>query len=139
MACRDFASIMKIAGLQLLGTSPENIVPLYNHNKSCRTWLDENWTSSAIRPASSSQRLAFIQRKACHRSSIDHRVRSAAGMALAHRHPPANNVSNIGANSSSCGRCTKDDPENFCSDFFQIFAMRHLGNDAAVRLHIMKC
>ena len=71
MACRDFVKIMKFARV---------------FHRSCRTWSGENWTSWATTLASSWQRLAFIQRKACHRSSIDHRVRSATGTAMAHWH-----------------------------------------------------
>ena len=83
---------MNFVSFQLSGTSPENNVLLYKHNKSCRTWLGENWPSSATRPASSSQRLAFIRRKACHRSRpatdppLTTGVRSASGLAMAHRH-----------------------------------------------------
>ena len=118
---------LNVVSFQLWGTSPENSVSLYRRNRSCRTWLGENWTSSATRQASSSQRLAFIRRKACHRSFIDHGGSLSDGNSNGAPTPPANNVPRNCANSSTAGFCTRNDPKIFCIDVFEIFPIRYLG------------
>ena len=74
---------------------------LYKQNKFCKIWFGENWTSSATRPASSSQRLAFIRRKACHRSSIDDGGSLSTGNGNGTSTPHANNFPRKCANSPS--------------------------------------
>ena len=78
-----------------------NSVNCINKRDFCKIWFGENWTSSATRPASSSQRLAFIRRKACHRSSIDDGGSLCTGNGNGTSTPRAHNFIRKCANSSS--------------------------------------